>query len=815
MAILILLAASAAGIAAIASLLRRPIPRILLGAFVLVAILPFPRAFVTDRTPLPLDHVLFTQPWMRPGLPPPYNPNLNDIATQILPWAKATRLAWKEGSLPLRDRWNGCGTPLAANSVSAAFSPLTFLGLLLPLAASYTLISAIKILLAAAGMWLWSRELGASARSAAFAGIAYGLSFSFTPPWLFYPQSSVLCLWPWMLFLLERLRDERGRGATIGALAALFAGIELAGHPETAVMGFLFAAIWIVARFLIGDLPRPARLLSALGIAASIAVGLTAFLLIPSVFAIAASGRIADAQRPYWTPLLSLLPHAPLWRALPTALFPHTLGNAISSPMLPFGGGSFPETGLGYFGIVGWAAAFLALRPGSPRPRAEWILWGLLACGWGASVGLWPLAEIVSYTPGIRFLFPLRFHSWEALAGPAIAALELDRLARDLSAGRRAALSAAIVPLTLVALAVGVFLRFRPAYAVIGGLPFQSRRLLVTCAVLAAVALLLAAFGRSPGVATTALTALCAAELLYQWRGISRPLYSPADLFPETPMIRFLPAQPGTFRVAGKGATLFPSTNVFAGLEDIRTHDAVERRDYLTFLDRTAGYPYEYFKKIRNLDAASLDFLNVRYALTGPGDPAPGTRWRLAYDGPDGRAFENSRFLERAFVPARVRLVGTRTRAREPLADANAAFSGELPAIFSNADWRGRAWVLSAREGETDGGMVEISDYRESTNAAAFAASVSSPEGWIVLSLVQDGGWTARHDGGEAVPLLRANGPFLAMRLPRGTHRIALRYSPPGFRAGLGLAGLTAAALGIAAGMRLRRLRGAAPSRPG
>src|SRR5204863_6852066 len=145
--------------------------------------------------------------------------------------------------------------------------------------------------------------------------------------------------------------------------------------------------------------PHPAKLFSAIALGATVAVGLTAFLLVPSLFAIAGSGRLAAMSRPYWDPILSIAPHGPQWRALPTAFFPHTLGNGFGSPLLPLGGGSFPETGLGYFGIVGWTAALLVFRPGSPRRRVAWILLGLLLCGFAVAVGQWPFAEIFGWTP--------------------------------------------------------------------------------------------------------------------------------------------------------------------------------------------------------------------------------------------------------------------------------------------------------------------------------------------------------------------------------------------------------------------------------
>jgi hypothetical protein len=831
---LLLLAAAALGVAAAARSLGRPLPNVSLGLFLLVSVLPFPRAYTSGLSILPLDHARNVAPWMFPEtFRPAFNPYLNDCVTQIVPWAKETRLAWKEGDLPLFNRWNGCGMPLAANGVSAAFSPWTFVGLLFPLAHAYTLTSSLKLLLAAAGMALWARELGASARSAELAGVAFALSFSFTPPFLIFPQSAVFCLWPWTLFLLERARDRAGRRRVGAALTLVFAATMLAGHSESAVVGFVFMGLWLVIRWLSGGLPEVAAVFRVLLGAAAVAVGLTAFLLIPSLFAVNGSGRLVAAERPYWQPLLSAAPHAPLLRQLPTSLFPQSVGNGMASPMLPFVGGPFPEITLGYFGLVGWAGALLLLRPGSRRRSVEWVLAALLLVGWAAAVGAWPLAEIVSHTPWIRYLFPLRFHSWEALAGPALAALELDRLARDSCAARRspdargsgshrprAWLGALIAPVVLAGLALAAFFAFRAEHAIAGAAGYHERRLILTLVVLAAVALLFAALGRGLSAAVPALMVVAAAELLFQWRGIFQ-LSSPADLFPSTPLVEFLRSRPGPFRVVGKGPVLFPSTNVFAGMEDIRTHDAVERGDYLAFLNLTCGYPYEYFKKIRNVDASAMDFLNVRYALTLPGEDAPGARWSLVYDGGDGRVFENGNVLPRAFVPERVRFVAAPPDGWLPAADADALFGRSFREIVRNADWKKTAWILDPGRADSSGGEARISSYGQETNAASFTADVASGEAWIVLSIVQDGGWSADssdlsgsgpREAGPRRPLElhRANGPFLALRLPAGAHRVALRYSPPGFRAGVVISALTVlVALGLALAGRRRAVLGA------
>ena len=801
LAVLILLGSAVLGVAAAARALDRPIPAAVIVGFALLSVSPYPLAYVADRTPLPLDHVAFTPPWHLSG-EAPRNPYLNDIVLQSLPWTEAVRLAWRDGALPLRDRWNGCGTPLAANSISAAFFPLTFFEVGLPIWRGFSLAIAVKLLLAAAGMFLWTRELRVSAKASIYAAVAYALSFSFVPPWILYPANTgVFALWPWMLFLLERCRDAARRGRAVGALAAVFVLIALAGHPESAALGALFAALWLVGRRAAGDLPDLAVVTRSALAAAIVAAGLSAFLLLPSLLAIEASSRLAAARVPYWQPLLSLSPHAPLWRGILPAFFPTALGNGILAPTVPGGTGTFPEMTMGCAGIVTWMAALLVFRRGGPRPASEKVLWAIALVGFGEAVCLWPLAEAFAKLPAFRYVFPLRFNGWMALALPVLAAMEIDRLEEDRREGRSGAGAVLVVAAVLAAAGVALYaymFRYRRAT---GGLRFQTVELAIVLAALAIAAGVAASSRARRGMFAGALTALAAAELLYQWHAANR-LYRPDGLFPDTPMLRFLRGRPGTFRVAGAGSMLFPNSNVFARLEDVRTHDPVERHDYLRFLDATCGYPHEdYFKTLRNLDAAALNFLNVRYVLAIPGTPPPGTRWRTAYAGADGIAFENPDALPRAFAPRRMRRVPpAKTGGR--VVDAADAFGPEFDRIAATTDWSASASILADGPPEADNPAARIDRYEERTNAAAFDAAVPpGPPSVVVLSLVQDGGWTARDDEGPLAVHL-ANGPFLAVEVPPGAHRVRLSYAPPGWRTGTALSGAT---LVLIAALGLRR----------
>jgi uncharacterized membrane protein YfhO len=70
-------------------------------------------------------------------------------------------------------------------------------------------------------------------------------------------------------------------------------------------------------------------------------------------------------------------------------------------------------------------------------------------------------------------------------------------------------------------------------------------------------------------------------------------------------------------------------------------------------------------------------------------------------------------------------------------------------------------------------------------------------DGWLVVRVSHDPGWTAISDSGKLLRVLPAQVRFLAVETPAGTRRITLRYAPPHFKAAWGIA--AAGLVGLAA----------------
>ncbi len=190
-------------------------------------------------------------------------------ALQFYPWRDYAFDALRAGHLPLWNSLNGAGAPLFANYQSSLLYPLSWIGLVLPLAQTLSLVAVLHLLIAGWGMGRFVRRLGASILGSGVSALAFGLSAYLVARAGTYPMIQTAAWLPWMLWAALRLLDG-GRPRSAGLLAIFAALLLLAGHAQTAWYSLLlvgaFALCWTLTH-------RPFRWLRLIGVAGCLLLG--------------------------------------------------------------------------------------------------------------------------------------------------------------------------------------------------------------------------------------------------------------------------------------------------------------------------------------------------------------------------------------------------------------------------------------------------------------------------------------------------------------------------------------------------------------
>ena len=682
------------------------------------------------------------------------NGMMNDVPLQEVPWAHAVRESWKAGSAPLWNATTACGAPLLANAQSAALSPLRIVALPLGLGHSMTAEAAMKLLIALTLMFLYCRRRW-SEEASIVAAVSFGFC-GFLFVWLHFPAATTACLLPGV-FLLIDLLVEKTTYLRFTTAAVLWAVILFGGHPETAAHMFLAALLYLAWL-------RP-RIRSVFTLAAAMLVAtlLAAPYLASFGDAVTKSRRFHNVRA---APIgETALPYSD-WKAAVPLLQPLFFG-PIDKPWGPTEADALTAFA-GVLGVASWLAMgwYILATKSWRSTEAFFALLALVVTG---VIFEWP-----GFSEAMHLLIPigaharLRFLLAFALAFQAAAAIDRSRT-------HRAPLVVAlgVVAIALVAIFTGIefppAVRDRRAHALMLAIP--------ALAVLASCAAMLLFRTRA---ATAVFIAAVVAEMWTAGRGFNPPA-SETLLYPRTPIIARLEqlrvAGREPFRIVGYGAMLFPNIATVYGFEDIRVHDPMAGNRYLEFLAQTSSFdPTEYFGMWGDIDSPVLDFLNVRYLAVDPNvDVADRARYRLVYEGPDGRIFENTSVLPRFYAPRNVviefrdeefrwRLRGMKDKwAHTALLDELELENQQMHDDFFNPrpDDAPTASVS----------IVEASDtaYRISADAPRYTLVASSIPWWP--------GWKIERNGQRIEPI-RVNHAFIGFAVPPGQSEIRIRYAP-------------------------------------
>lgn len=253
----------------------------------LVNCLIFFKIFTAGLYPFPGDLLVsFYFPWYSGGWQG-YNPwtthkeLLNaDAIRQIYLWKEFAADEFKNGRFPLWNQYTFSGQPLLANFQSSVFYPLNIFFFLTSPQNAWIILIVTQPLLAGIFMFLAARSIKLSKLAALFASTAFMFS-SYLITWMENGNIAHGYVWlPLVFYSIQKRFDQaKIRHRYIFLLTVSLSLSIFAGHPQTAIYIYLFAAIfWLYKSLQTKKLPKNISLL-ALVITASFT--LSAIQLVP------------------------------------------------------------------------------------------------------------------------------------------------------------------------------------------------------------------------------------------------------------------------------------------------------------------------------------------------------------------------------------------------------------------------------------------------------------------------------------------------------------------------------------------------------
>ncbi|GAP14737.1 bacterial membrane protein YfhO [Longilinea arvoryzae] len=658
----------------------------------------------------------------------PVRGDYSDLVISHLPNAEFLRRNLLDGELPLWSPLLFGGYPFAANPLSGLHYPPGWLALLFPLPLGFNLVTALHMILAGLGMYLFLRQNGLSDWPALTAGVVFQampkLMAHFAAGHL--TLTYAVCLTPWVLWA-EFKRIEH-RGSMIWTIApgialALLALADIRWAPYAAILWLFYS---LREFFRQRSSPKARKFIVWLG--GAILQGLV----------------VGVLTAPLWLPLLELVPLTTraemtagerVGISLPAA---NLLGVFVPSM------GSYAEWEL-YAGALPWLVLIFTLAVPDLRRRV-WFWLAVLALSLAASLGeVVPGYAFISGLPGFsllrvpaRALFLCGF-SFAVLTGYALEYLSQTKVEQKPEP------VFFMVPFVafplLIAAGMGLYL---------GG--YYEPFLWAGVALLFGFLAILAAEKRWLRVEISQCVFLLL--IIIEMGGMDASIMTrkkPADVYgPFADLLQVVAPKSGDlYRVYSPSFSLPQYIAVQQNLDLVDGIDPMQLRSYVKLFSAASGIPIH------------------SYSVTLPpftgGDPQ---KDNAAYS-PNAKLLGvlNTKYVLSAF----------------PLSTAGLKWVQVVNGIqvYENSDYRERAWVESDSGGVRS---VEILDY----TANRVSLQAQGP-GTLVLSDVVYPGWQARVDG-QSTDIQPYQGALRSVRLNGGLHQIEFVFHPISVYLGWGLA---------------------------
>ncbi len=761
--ILLLYAVTAAALLAICHRFVTPISGVAAG---LLFILPFCLtgfALVTDRVYAPIDIAYASEPLLpmraQLGLSETYNGHLSDVAAQMIPWRKAVQVALSRREWPLHNPFILSGDILAAAAQPAAYSPLTLMACLLPVAKSMTYTAAMLFFIAALGAFLFARELGCRESAALIAAAG----------WMYCTDLTYFTLWPlgfsWAFLPIVLLGVRRvvvkPNSASFGLLTSALSLMLLAGHPETALHIVFLGALYAIFEMAMN---RRAMIRAAL---TGIAAGMLALLLC-AVYVLPVLEAVPQTQESLTRAMYATERRGVGGREvaarMATDFFPFLHLREWRRPVF------IPDSTAAVGSIVLVLAIYAMWRV---RSAETWFFAATAVFCILARAEWRPVARALQKLPLFDVAINERFSFGAAFGLALLAAVgveEILRRERDLGA----VMTAAIVLIVLTAGTLWLVRFVKPNSENWGD--YKEFAELAGAGILG----LILSRRRPAGM-------ILAALLLQRTisDGGTYKTFPARVAYPPIPILEPLEKIREPFRIVGAGMAFVPGTSTLYGLEDVRGYEAMTLLRYAeTYRLWSIPQPV-FFNRVDDLSRPFLSFLNVRFAIT-PRNYAPPAGWRVVARQRGSLLLENTHAIPRAFVPVRVRPYEASWQA--------------LNEMTFEKDFVGRAWIrVPMRANEAGNGPGRVSIARRPYGFELTADM--QRDGWVVVSEAAWKGWCALIDGRRTTVEL-ANTAFLSVFVPAGHHRVKVLYKPESFVIGRAITIATLAAIVIFVSLR-------------
>jgi hypothetical protein len=678
---------------------------------------------------------------------------LLDLISYHVPMKWIVRQVIAGGELPLWNRFYFAGQPLAANPAYEVFYPPQWLIWLPSFHFGFQLHILVHFVIAAWGMFLFLRALGARAMAATFGAAVLIVSGPYLSLATKLPLLFSLSWMPLALFCARKaILDRRRRDV---AVAALVLAMQLIiGEPTIALQTWLVIGGYALWRRT--DVKKSLATVVILGVAAAL---IAAVQLVPAIDFTRDSVRsepfefrvVSNWSMPLVRPVEMFLPA--LFRTLP-----NEAGLPAITTMYPFRSDAFiPEMYLGLFVALLAVAGVLAGSRGAGGVVAVVAASVIVAAGEHT-----PLLKVLYELHLLRSIrYPEKFILTAAFALIVWAALLLDRmLAGDRRLIRAATVVAAIWLAIMAIVALGA-----------GGTRAYFAWQLLRAAV--AVALLITIRKRPAAVV---ILALSVADLWLATRSLVPRM--PRSYFDAPPLVRQLPAKPARIFPEAYWQAFDRDPNALAWITN--RPDAV----YWWMFRNGLGdhLPARFGYELAMEDDVDRTALKTTDALL-EAMKAMRARHAIAAEQP---------FLKMAGAGAALRYrplqdgasIDTTPVEAVPLDYPRYAFADRIERVSSIPEMlgklevqRGMETVALAEVEPFTPARGEIRDARESANSARIAVRADG-RAFLVLSVTGHRYWSATLDGRPA-EIIPTNGAYQGLIVPAGEHVIEMRYRNP------------------------------------